>query len=56
MFIYFEKERASRGGADREGERELQAGSMLLAQSPKRGSNTNYEIMIYAKTKGRMLN
>ena len=38
-FIYFERERGREGGADREGERESQAGSTLPAQSPTWGSN-----------------
>ena len=39
-FIYLEREteRASRGGAEREGGRESQAGSELLVQSPLQGS------------------
>ena len=44
MFIYFERERASLcmwlGGAEREGERESQAGSALSAQSLMRGPNS----------------
>ena len=42
MFIYFErdKECVNRGGTEREGEKESQAASMLSAQSPKRGSNS----------------
>ena len=42
LFIYFERdqESVSRGGAEREGEREIiQSGSELSAQSPTRGSN-----------------
>ena len=40
LFIYFERERESpsRGGAEREGERESQAGSPQSAQSQTRGS------------------
>ena len=38
LFI-FERGRESRGGAEREGERESQADSTLSAQSPTRGSN-----------------
>ena len=37
LLIYFEKEK-QRGGAKREGERESQAGSALLAKSLMRGS------------------
>ena len=41
LLIYFEREReslqASKGGADIEGERKSQAGSMLSAQSPSWG-------------------
>ena len=38
MFIYFERESvcASGGGAEREAERESQAGSLLPGQSPAR--------------------
>ena len=41
LFIYFEREteRASRGEAEREGEREFQAGSALSAQSLMWGLN-----------------
>ena len=42
IFIYFwdrERERESREGAEREGDREFQADSKLLAQSPSRGLN-----------------
>ena len=38
MFIYFEREREYKGGTDREGERESQAGSVLSAQGPTQGS------------------
>ena len=38
-FIYFERERMTRGGAEREGERESQAGSAPSVQSPMWGSN-----------------
>ena len=40
LFIYFERERAcaSGEGAEREGERESQVGSVLIAQSLTRGS------------------
>ena len=40
-FIYFERDRnsASRGGAEREDERESRAGPALSVQSPARGSN-----------------
>ena len=45
-FIYFERDRASGGGADREGHREPQAGSTLSAWSPMWGSNSqNHDIM-----------
>ena len=44
MFIYFERERegTSRGGAERESEREResQAGSTLPVQSPMQDSNS----------------
>ena len=32
--MYFERESMNRGGAEREGERESQAGSVLSEQSP----------------------
>ena len=35
LFIYFEKETG--GGAEREGDRESQAGSILSSQSPMQG-------------------
>ena len=47
-FIYLEIDRdsVSGGRAEREGEREPQAGSMLLVQSPMRGLNSqNCEII-----------
>ena len=37
-FVYFERERGSRGGAEREGATESQTGSTLSAQSPIQGS------------------
>ena len=36
--VYLFGESVSRGGAEREGDRESQAGSMLSARSPMRGS------------------
>ena len=44
------------GGAEREGERESQAGSMLLAQSDERLELTNSEIVTWAKIKSQTLN
>ena len=40
LFIYFEREKASRGGAERERERESQVGSTGTEQSLMRGSNS----------------
>ena len=50
MFIYFERERESkrrhRGGAERKGERESQAGSALSVAEPNTGlAPMNYEVM-----------
>ena len=42
-FVYFERERASRGGAERG--RESQAHPVLLAQSLTRGSSSQTKIM-----------
>ena len=59
LFIYFERDRdsTSGGGTEREGDRESQAGSVLPAQSPTWGSNSqNREIVTRAETKSQMLN
>ena len=42
MFIYFERERQSMswGGAEREEDRGSEAGSVLTAESPRWGSNS----------------
>ena len=61
MFLkfIFERDRDSMrgGGAEREGKRESQAGSTLLAESPVQGSNSqNREITSWAETKSQMLN
>ena len=41
FYVYlFLRERASEGGAEREGDRGSQAGSTLSAQGPTRGSNS----------------
>ena len=40
VYLFWERERVSRGGAERKGERELQASSALSAQIPTRGSNS----------------
>ena len=42
LFI-FERQRVSRGGAEREGDRGSEAGSALTATSPMRGSNSPTE-------------
>ena len=55
LFIYCERE--SHGGAEREGERESQAGSTLSVQSPTWGSSSqNYEIMTWTEIKSWSLN
>ena len=59
MFIYFwERERQSRGGAEREGDTESEAGSRLWAIStePDVGLEvTNCEVMTWAEV-GRLTN
>ena len=57
LLIYFDRdrERASRGGAEREGE--SPAGSSLSAQSPTRGSNSRKrEVTTRAETQSQALN
>ena len=59
LFIYFERDKdsMSRGQAEREGDRESQAGTALSAQSPMWGSNPwNHEFMTWAETKSQTLN
>ena len=56
MFIYFERERESRGGAEREGDTESKAGSRLWAVStePDVGLELRkHEIMTWAEV-GRL--
>ena len=48
LFI-FETESLSRGGAEREGDRESEAGFMLTAESLMRGLNSQTEIMTWAE-------
>ena len=56
LFIWRETETARVGQGQRKGERESQAGSVLLAQSSMWGSNPqNHKIMTWAKTKSRTL-
>ena len=40
VFSFFEKERENEGGAEREGGRRSKAGSVLTAENPMRGSNS----------------
>ena len=59
MFIYFwKRERAHRGGAERKGERESQAGPMLIVQTELDvGLNPgNHKIMTWGETKNQALN
>ena len=53
MFIYFEseKERMSRGGEEREGERESQAGSVVTMEPDTELDLTDCEIMTWAEIK-----
>ena len=56
LFIYFERERVSGGGAERGG-RESQAGSVLISAEPHAGLKLpNREIMTWIKIQSRMLN
>ena len=58
ILIERERERMSRGGAERQGEKEFQAGSTLPASTePEVGLElTDHEIMTWAKIKSRTLN
>ena len=58
MFIYlFWETRVSGGRAEREGDRESQAGSAAVSTEPDVGLKpTNHEIMTWAKTKSQMFN
>ena len=57
LFILRDRDSMSKTGAEREGERESQAGSALPGQNPTRGRKPwSYEIMTWAKTKSQALN
>ena len=56
MFILRERERVSKGGAEREGGRESQTGSTTVSAELDAGlETTNWEIVTCAKTKSLML-
>ena len=54
LFIYFERDRMSRGRAEREGDRESQAGSMQLAQRAPHGVRIHETIRSRPEPKSRV--
>ena len=56
MFIYLYWESMSRGGAEREGEKEFQAGSTLSTGSQLGAWSHGHEIVTWAEIKSLMLN